>query len=674
MPDVSRFDDAARKIEALRQTLHRHNHRYYVLDDPDVSDAQYDRLMQELMALEARYPQLASPDSPSLRVGAAPLDKFENTVHSIPMLSLDNGFGDQDIVDFHQRVLKQLPADEAVEYTAEPKLDGVAVELVYTDGRLSQAATRGDGVSGEVITANVRTIRTVPLRLQPPPGIPLPAVLEVRGEVLISREGFERLNRERRVQDQPVFANPRNAAAGSLRQLDSKITAGRPLEIFVYGLGRADPPLARCHSQTLTLLKDLGLRVNPLIRSGLSVQQALDYYHWLAGRRHSLPYDIDGVVIKVDRLTQQQLLGQTARSPRWAIAYKFAAVQETTRVKAIEVQVGRTGTLTPVAHLEPVTVGGVMVGRATLHNEDEVRRKDVRIGDTVFVQRAGDVIPEIVKVVHSQRDGSERRFQMPTECPVCHGEVVRLQTEAATRCVNASCPAQVKGRSIHFAARGAFDIEGLGSKLVAQLVDKGILTSYADIFRLDQATLAALARMGTKSAQNLLAAIDRSRHIGLGRFLFALGIRHVGENTARLLAEHFKTLDRLQSASQAELADVNGIGPVVAESVAVFFEQPANRRILAALLEYGVVLQAETQTTGANLAHKVLVLTGTLQRQTRNAAKGRIQAAGGRVASAVSGNTDYLVVGRNPGAKLAQARKLGIAVIDEDELEALLVS
>ena len=510
--------DIVNKVKALRKALHRHNYLYYVLDNPEVSDAEYDRMMRELTALEEAWPGLYDPDSPTSRVGALPLSEFETIAHSIPMLSLGNAFTDSEIIDFDRRVRKILRTDNEILYTVEPKLDGLAVELVYEKGKLVVASTRGDGINGEVITANVRTIRSVPLLLQDTGKRNMPLRLEVRGEVFISHEGFKTLNEEQLNQKLTPFANPRNAAAGSLRQLDSSITAKRPLEIFFYGVGETDLKL-KSHGETLQKLQEIGLRINPLIRPELTIEEAVDYYKVLEDKRHLLPYDIDGMVIKVDNLSLQMKLSSTSRSPRWAIAYKFKAMQETTRILNIDVQVGRTGVLTPVAHLQPVNVGGAIVRRATLHNEDEIKRKDIRIGDTVLVQRAGDVIPEVVKVIESKRTGVERIFHIPQNCPVCDSTVIRAKGETATRCINATCLAQLKERIKHFSSKGAFDIDGLGNKLVEQLVDKGLLTSYADIFYLDAVKLEGMERMGARSAEKLVRAIEKSKKIKFNRFL-----------------------------------------------------------------------------------------------------------------------------------------------------------
>jgi len=662
-----------RKVDDLRQALHRHNYRYYVLDDPEISDSEYDRMMQELIRLETDYPELSSPDSPTLRVGAPPLDKFETIEHSIPMLSLDNGFKDSDIIDFDLRIKRNLDTDSEIIYTAEPKLDGVAIELVYENGRLVTASTRGDGFNGELITSSARTIRSVPMVLENREDKNIPSHLEVRGEVFIRKEGFKRLNDERLQQNLSPFANPRNAAAGSLRQLDSRITAKRPLEIFFYGIGVVTDLVVESHWDTLYALQDLGFRINQHIRPKITINEVLEYYRELIEKRHLLPYDIDGVVIKVDDIRLQQLLGATSRSPRWAIAYKFKALQETTRVTGIEVQVGRTGVLTPVAHLVPVNIGGAMVSRATLHNEDEIKRKDIRIGDTVLVQRAGDVIPEVVKVIASQRTGTEIRFKMPHHCPVCNSSVVRAQDEAALRCINTSCSAQVKERIKHFASKSAFDIDGLGDKLVEQLVDKELLFSYVDIFRLTKDTLKNLERMGPKSAENIMGAIEKSKQITLARFIYSLGIRHVGEHVAGILAARFGSLEKLISATMDDLIAIEGVGPVVAESIAGFFEQYENRNAVNDIIAGGVRILGENIREEGRLEGKVFVLTGTLETLTRSQAKKIIEMAGGKITGSVSRNTDYLVAGTSPGSKLERANDLGVEIIDEETLRRLTI-
>ena len=653
------------KIEDLRKTLHHHNYRYYVLDDPEISDSEYDRLMQELIRLETTYPDLVSPDSPSARVGAPPLAKFDQIAHTLPMLSLDNGFADEDILEFDKRVQRYLNLQSEILYTAEPKMDGVAVELVYEDGKLLAASTRGDGVTGELITANVKTIGAVPILMRADRSSVVPPLLEVRGEVYIGIEAFKNWNAERMDQDQPSFANPRNAAAGSLRQLNSKITASRPLEIFFYGVGVVEDYVFESHWELLQALKKWGFRINPLIRPRISIKDVLKYHRELSQQRHQLPYDIDGMVIKVDSLSLQQQLGATTRSPRWAVAYKFQAIQETTILENIEIQVGRTGVLTPVAHLKPVNVAGVTVSRATLHNEDEIEKKDVRIGDKVLVQRAGDVIPEVVKVILSKRTGAEKKFSMPDRCPVCSAAVARIEGEAATRCINSSCSAQVKERIKHFASKGAFDIDGLGAKLVDQLVEKGLLTSFADLFKLDKETLAGLERMGDKSGENLIHAIEASKKISFARFLYALGIRHAGEHVAALLADQFESLEDLTSCPQQDLTDIDGVGPVVAESIANYFQQEKNLGTIQSILDSGVQIVFEAKRKPAKFGGKMFVLTGTLDGMTRRQAKDMITAAGGKVSGSVSRNTDFVVAGDSPGSKLKRAKDLGLAVIDE---------
>lgn len=663
-------------IETLRQALRNHNYRYYVLDDPILSDAEYDRLLKELQDLEAQYPEYQSDDSPTRRVGVRPASRFAAVTHSMPMLSLDNAFEWSEVVEFDRRLKKLLGTEADLRYTVEPKLDGLAVELLYRNGRLVQAATRGDGTTGEEVTANVRTIPSVPLILQLPQTPPQPTELPVRGEVFMQTGRFKTLNDARRAAGEAPFANPRNAAAGSLRQLDARITAQRPLEIYFYGIGKADLPHLTSQTAVLDYLRQVGLRTNPLNGTQLSLAQVQEYHTRLAARRAELPCDIDGIVIKLDDLHLQAELGNTARGPRWALAWKFPALQETSRIVQIEVQVGRTGTLTPVAHLEPVSVGGAMVSRATLHNADEIARKDIRIGDTVLVQRAGDVIPEVVRVFETRRDGREVVFTMPAECPACHTPAVRLAGEAATRCTNMDCPAQVRERLRHFAAKGAFDIDGLGEKLVAQLVDRGMVHTPPDIFTLSADALAGLERMGPKAAANLVSAIERSKHISLARFIYALGIRHVGATMARLLADHFGSLETLTRAAPAELQVLEGVGPVVAQSLSDFFSRPHHQDMLARLLKLGVDINSPSATpttpVTSPLAGKTLVLTGTLPTLTRAAAKASIEQAGGKVTSTVSRQTDYVVAGEAAGSKLARARELDIPIIDEARLQQLL--
>ena len=664
--------DIIKRVENLRDNLHQHNYRYYVLDDPEISDGEYDRMMRELIRLETTHPSLSNPDSPTMRVGAPPLEKFETVDHSIPMLSLDNAFSDSDIIDFDRRIKRILKHDDKIIYTAEPKLDGIAVELVYEDGKFARASTRGDGVRGELITSNVRTIRSVPILLQKDKIIKVPAILEVRGEVFLGKKRFRQLNEERLRQKQVPFANPRNAAAGSLRQLDSQITAKRPLEIFFYGIGIIEGIVTQSHWETLRTLQLLGFRINPQIRPRISLREVLEYYQELKENRSMLPYDIDGMVVKVDRISFQQRLGTTSRSPRWAIAYKFKAVQETTRIENIKIQVGRTGVLTPVARLMPVIVGGAMVSRATLHNEDEIEKKGIRIGDTVLIQRAGDVIPEVVKVIESKRTGTETVFVMPKRCPVCDSLVTRAKDESATRCINSTCPAQVKERIKHFASKGAFDIDGLGDKLVEQLVDRGLLSSYADIFQLEEEQLLHLQRMGKKSAWNLLLAIEGSKKVTLSRFIYALGIRHVGEHVAGILADKYRIFESLSNASTDDLKSIEGIGPVLAESLPKFFRQNENQVTISQILNLGVQVVHRDFEKRDVLDGKIFVLTGTLVSMTRSEAQNLIKMAGGNMARSVTQNTDYLVVGKSPGSKLDRARERHVEIIDEAVLKRLI--
>ncbi|MFO8084840.1 MAG: NAD-dependent DNA ligase LigA [Desulfobacterales bacterium] len=659
----------------LRKELHRHNYRYYILDDPEISDAQYDRLMRELIKLENEFPELASPTSPTVRVGSPPLDKFETISHTIPMLSLDNAFSDSEVINFESRIRRHLKTTNPILYTAEPKIDGLAVELTYEQGKLVTASTRGDGFTGEIITENVRTISSVPLVLTDIHHRTVPSFLEVRGEVFMAKKAFETLNNKRTQEGLPPFANPRNAAAGSLRQLDSRITAQRPLEVFFYGLGSTDAIVPETHGQVLSMLKDLGFRINPYIRRSIAMGKVLDYFRYLLEKRRELEYEIDGIVIKVDSLKLQQQLGATAKSPRWAIAYKFKATQETTRILDIQVQVGRTGTLTPVAYLEPVTIGGARVSRATLHNEDEIKRKDIRIGDTVFVERAGDVIPKVIKVIKSNRTGEEKIFQMPKSCPVCRAHAVREENEAAIRCINAACPAQLKENIRHFASKHAFDIDGLGQKLVDQLVDKNLVSSFGDLFHLKQHTLEELDRMGSKSAKNLLDAICGSKKISFAKFLYSLGIRHVGEHVAKLLAGHYQSIEKLMQTSVDDLESLEGIGPIVAKSVYDFFNEDENKKTVSRLLESGVEIIYDKNTKESEtsaLSGKTFVLTGTLEYMTRNEAKEYIEKGGGKVTGSVSSNTDYIVVGDKPGSKLEKGKKLGINIIDEATFKKII--
>jgi DNA ligase (NAD+) len=660
---------ATREIADLRGRINHHNYRYYVLDSPEVSDQEYDRLMRRLEELERLYPDLVSPDSPTQKVGAAPREEFGTVRHTVPMLSLQNALERDEVVEFDKRVKKMLGKTE-VEYVGEPKFDGLAVEVVYRGGILVQGSTRGDGYTGEDVTANLKTIRSLPLRLLETAGKP-PSLLEVRGEVYMSKKDFADLNRRREEEGEPVFANPRNAAAGSLRQLDPAVTASRKLHIYTYGIGTADRASFTSHWEVLQALRAWGLRVSPQVRLLPSAEEAIAFHENVLRDRKSLPYDIDGVVLKVNSLAEQEVLGEVSRSPRWAIAYKFEPEQAITVVREIIVQVGRTGALTPVAVMEPVQIGGVEVERATLHNQDEIDRKDVRVGDTVVVQRAGDVIPEVVSVVAEKRTGKERRFKIPEKCPVCGSKVYRDPEGAVARCTNASCPAQIKETVSHFASRGAMDIEGLGYKIIDQLVDRGLVRTVADIYSLSKADLLSLDRLAEKSSDNLLAAIAGSKSTTLARLVYALGIRHVGEHVAQVLADNFGSLDAIEKAGLEELTSVAEIGPVVGESIYNFFRQQANCRVLRDLAARGVAYQKPRKSEG-KLAGKVFLFTGTLTDLKREEAKRLVEAAGGRVTSGMSKKVDYLVAGEDPGSKLDQARNLGVKTIDENAFKRLL--
>ncbi|WP_157071852.1 NAD-dependent DNA ligase LigA [Steroidobacter denitrificans] len=667
------------RADELRRRIEYHNYRYYVLDDPEISDAQYDRLMQSLRALEAEDPQLITPDSPTQRVGAHPVGQLAEVTHQVPMLSLDNAFTEEDVIAFDRRLRERLETSEEIEYAAEPKLDGLAVSFLYESGRLVQAATRGDGMRGEDVTHSVRTIKAVPIALRA--GAPLR--LEVRGEVFMPVQGFKDMNARALAQGEKIFVNPRNAAAGSIRQLDPQLAAARPLDVFFYGIGQSEgwTPPAR-HYELLQRLREFGLKISPLVKQVRGVQGVLAYYREMAALRSSLAYEIDGVVYKVDCYAQQRELGFVARAPRWAIAHKFPAHEENTVVRAVEFQVGRTGALTPVARLAPVFVGGVTVSNATLHNMDEVRRKDVRIGDTVVVRRAGDVIPEVVKVILERRPSTAQEVALPTICPVCGSDVERAEGEVIARCSGGLyCAAQRKEALRHFAARRALDIDGLGSKIIDQLIDTPLIDgapvrSPADLFRLTAPQLASLERMGEKSAANLIAALERSKSTTLARFLYALGIRDVGEATAAALAEHFGSLEALQRASVEDIQEVPDVGPVVASHVHTFLQQMHNRAVIEALREQGVHWPVQTPRRpsageGA-LTGRSFVLTGTLTSMSRDQASARIVALGGKVSSSVSKKTSYVVAGAEPGSKLQKARELGVEVLDEAAFLALL--
>lgn len=671
MSDKSKVET---RITELCEQLNHHSYQYYVLDDPEIPDAEYDRLYRELQQLEAENPQFISPESPTQRVGDQPLSEFSQVKHLLPMLSLDNVFSDEELQAFNKRILQRLGSEDALEYAAEPKLDGLAVSLLYQEGKLVRAGTRGDGTTGEDITQNIRTIHSIPLKLL---GHSYPQLLEVRGEVFMPREGFERLNQQARDRGDKPFVNPRNAAAGSLRQLDPKITASRPLAMFCYAVGKVEglAQIPDRHSDLLNCLQDWGL---PLCRESTVVQgveACLAYYQQMSERRSLLPYEIDGIVYKVNRLDFQKELGFVSRAPRWAIAHKFPAQEEMTRVNGIEFQVGRTGALTPVARLEPVFVGGVTVSNATLHNMDEVRRKDVRVGDMVIVRRAGDVIPEVVRVVPGSRQAKVKQVQLPSQCPICGSDVIQEEDEAVARCSGGLyCPAQRKESIKHFASRKAMDIDGLGDKLVEQLVDEQLIDHVDDLYRLKLEQLSGLERMGLKSAQNLVDALEKSKATQLERFIYALGIREVGEATAQNLARHYGALEPLMEADEESLQTVTDVGPIVAAHVHSFFRQPHNLEVIEKLRTAGIhwqnlqVMEAAEQT----LAGQIFVITGMLSTMTRDEAKQALQAKGARVTGSVSKKTDYVVVGDSPGSKATRAEELGVKIIDEVELQVLL--
>lgn len=660
--------EAARRAATLRSQIEHHNHRYYVLDDPQISDAEYDRLLRELVDLETRYPSLAVPDSPTQRVGAAPLEKFETLRHATQMFSLQNAADAVEMKEWHERI-----GGEGKALWCEPKIDGTAVELIYEDGALHRAATRGDGWIGEDVTANIRTIRGVPLRLRPARATRPPRLMDVRGEVYMHKEDFAELNRQAEERGQKVFANPRNAAAGSLRQLDPRITAARPLRLLCHGLGRLEGETLGTQEGMIRYLDQLGLSTAlRWARRCRSLEEVGGFFARMETRRDELPFEIDGVVVKVDDLAEQTRLGVRSRSPRWAVAWKFAPREAETRLIDIRVQVGRTGALTPVAMLEPVWVGGVQVASASLHNQDMIREKDVRIGDRVIVTRAGDVIPDIVRALAERRTGEERLFRMPGVCPVCGSKVLLPEGEVIPRCPNIACPAQVKGRLLHFASRTAMDIDHLGEKLVDQLVGKGLVRDPSDLYHLKKEQVAALERMADRSASNLMASIDRSRETTLPRLLYALGIRHVGEASAAAIARHFGDLDRLARAGEDELMRVEDVGPAVAQSVRAFFQDPANRRVLRRLREAGVGWPPpETRPPTGPLEGMVIVFTGELETMPRASARELAESLGARVAPSVTRKVTHVVAGPGAGSKLDKARSLGLPILEEEQFLAL---
>ena len=655
--------EAQERADELRRLIEHHNFSYYVLDDPEVPDAEYDRLMRELEGIESSHPELISPDSPTQRVSGTPQEGFATVRHRVPMLSLGNAFSEEEVADFQRRLEQGLERSD-ITYAAEPKLDGVAISLTYLDGHLTTAATRGDGERGEDVTANVRTIRAIPLKLH---GEGWPSLLEVRGEIYMPRAGFDAFNRQAIEKGEKPLVNPRNGAAGSLRQLDPQLTAKRPLAFFAYATATRDN-LPDTQFDALARLREWGFPVNPEIKRVGGLSGCLDYHRRMAALRPTLAYDIDGVVYKVDRFEQQRILGFISKAPRWALAHKFPAEEEITRLLGIDIQVGRTGALTPVARLEPVFVGGVTVTNATLHNESEIRRKDVRAGDWVVVRRAGDVIPEVARAIHQRRESDLPEFHMPDTCPECGSAVERIEGEAVARCTGALiCPAQIKHGIRHFATRKAMDIEGLGDKLVDQLVEQGLVHTVADLYHLSQEQIASMERMGGKSAENLRKALQASKKPGLDRLLYALGIREVGEVTAHSLAAHFGSMQALHEASEEELIEVNDVGPIVASHVAAFFQQEKNLQVIQGLKDAGVEWQPLEQTTGAQpLAGETWVLTGALS-MPRIQAKNLLESLGAKVSGSVSAKTSTLLAGEAAGSKLAKAQKLGVKIISESD-------
>ncbi|HEX5369290.1 MAG TPA: NAD-dependent DNA ligase LigA, partial [Dehalococcoidia bacterium] len=658
---------AKNRVEELRSQIAFHDYRYYTLDSPEVSDAEYDALMRELRDLEEKHPELITPDSPTQRVSGQPTEAFGIVEHRLPLLSLGNTFSEDELRAWYRRVVNLAERDK-IPLVCEPKIDGLAVALVYENGSFVQGATRGDGMRGENITQNLRTIRTIPLSISKP----VPQRFEVRGEVYMTRRGFERLNEERANQGQPLFASPRNSAAGSLRQLDPSVTATRPLDIFLYQLGWADGEAPPSQWETLQWFNDLGFRVNPLIKRFEDFEAVVEHVKGFEAHRETLDYEIDGLVIKVDDFGLQRAMGVVGREPRWAIAYKFPPTQATTRLNAIEVNVGRTGSLNPFAVLEPVIVAHARVKLATLHNEDDIRRKDIRVGDTVIVQRAGDVIPQVVGPVLSRRTGNEQVFEMPKRCPVCDTPIVRPEGEAMSYCPNRKCPAQIFRLLVHFASRGAMDIEGLGESMSQQLLESGLVKDLADVYFLTKDQLVTLERLGEKSADNLLAGIEASKRRPLANLLFALGLRHVGSETAELLAGHFGSMDAMANAPLEELEAVPSIGPKTAQSVYEYFQDDENRALVGKLREAGVRLEGPRASREGPLQGSTFVVTGSLSRWSRNEVEALIKRLGGSVTASVSKKTSYVVAGENPGSKFAKAQELKVPILDEEGFRGLL--
>jgi len=661
-------DEAEDMIQELREDIRYHDRKYYIENEPEISDYEYDMLVKELEALEEAYPELVTPDSPTQRVGTGEIDEFENVEHMSVMLSLDNTYNHEELKDFDKRVKKGLGKDK-VEYVVEPKIDGLGVALFYEDKVFQRGATRGDGERGEDITPNLKTIHTIPLRLRDETVI---ETAEVRGEVYMPRDEFEEMNEEREEQGKEPFANPRNAAAGTVRNKDPKIVAERPLDIFVYTLSYVEGDEFQTHWETMEEMKRAGLKVNENIVKLNGIEDVLEYIDGWEDKKESLNYEIDGMVVKVNDLEDQEKLGATSKHPRWAIAYKYPAMRKTTTLKEIEIHVGRTGKLTPIAILEPVQLSGTTVSRASLHNEDEIERKDVREGDTVLVEKAGEIIPQVVKVIKEKRDGSQEKFDFPETCPVCGSEAKQLGEEVARRCVNAQCPAQIKQRLELWGSRGAMDIEGMGPKLLDKLVEKGVVKSVADLYRLGKIQLTSVERMGDKSTRNLLDEIEESKDMGLDRVLYGLGIKYVGSHVAQVLTDNYDSIDEIMEAVQEELEEIDEIGPKIAESIVSFFDDQRNRKMVEELRNSGVKMEVEREEVEQFLDGKKFVLTGALENYTRDEATDEIQRYGGRVTSAVSGATDYILVGENPGSKLDKAKEEGTTILEEDDFVRML--
>ncbi len=662
----SHLNQVKKKIRQIREDITYHEKKYYVDNDPQISDYEFDQLIKKLQALEQKYPELITPESPTQRVGEEPLEGFSSVTHRVPMLSLDNCYNSEELHEFESRVKRVLP-DEEIKYIVELKIDGLGVSVLYRDGKFHQAVTRGDGIRGDDITLNVKTIKSLPLT------IPEEKEIEVRGEIFLPFQSFEAINRSKKQNKEPLFANPRNAAAGSIRLLDPKEVTKRNLDIFLYTIF-IDQKELDSQWQNLKVLKQFGFKTNPFSRLCSSIEEIISVYDRLRSERENLDYDVDGIVIKVNTTDKQKRLGETSKFPRWAISFKFPARQGTTQVKNIRIQVGRTGALTPVAELKPVKISGITISRATLHNEEEIKRKDIQIGDTVLVERSGDVIPKIVSVMKEKRTGKEKKFEFPSNCPVCHAAAFRPQGEAVSRCTNPSCPAKLKQSLLHFASRRAMNIEGLGESLVEQLLSSGLVKEIPDIYFLNPDELSSLERMGDKSSKNLLQETKKSRQCGLGRLIFAMGIRYVGERTAHILASHFKSIDHLEKASKEELTSISDIGPKVAESIVFTFKQPEHKELLRRLKQAGLRFDYEKEETTAHkiLKEKTFVLTGALKNYSREEAKRIIESLGGKVTSSLSSKTDYLVVGESPGSKLSKAKKLGTSLLSEEEFLSLI--